>query len=474
MSATRRLCSVGVDVGTTTTQVIFSALEVINRAPVNQVPRYEFSRRDILFQSPVVFTPFTAERQIDVAALRRFVDEQYAAAGLSRAEVETGAIIVTGETSKSRNARDAVMQLSDALGDFVVATAGPHLESLIAGRGSGAAEYSRENACRVLNIDIGGGTSNYAVFVGGRLVDSACLNVGGHLVETDANGRVTRVHEPARRMCAALFGAHADPQRLDRAQLEEVARRMADMVVEVAQGAPSPLARDLLMTEALRECAPYEAVFISGGVGACLYQPELAAGEFAFGDLGPLLARALAPLLPPLSQRLPPPAHTVRATVIGAGAHTLSLSGSTIWLDTAHLPLKNLPVAHPAVATSLGLAEAWAQAVQRLDLAPPTDAYVLALPESIEPRYRDIVAVSGELDRFCRESAAGNTHPLIVVCRQDLGKALGMEFSPSLRDRELAVIDEVQTHEGDYLDIGLPIFDGRLVPVTVKSLAFPS
>ena len=474
MSATRRLYSVGVDVGTTTTQVIFSALEVINRAPVNQVPRYEFSRRDILFQSPVVFTPFTADRQIDVAALRQFVDEQYAAAGLSRADVETGAIIVTGETSKSRNARSAVMQLSDALGDFVVATAGPHLESLIAGRGSGAAEYSRLNASRVLNIDIGGGTSNYAVFVGGRLIDSACLNVGGHLIETDAQGQVTRVHEPARRMCAALFGNNVDALRLGRAQLDKLAQRMAEMVVEVAQGSPSTLAGELLMTDALREYAPYEAVFISGGVGACLYQPEQAAGDFVFGDIGPLLARALAPLLKPLARHLPPPAHTVRATVIGAGAHTLSLSGSTIWLDTAHLPLKNLPVAHPAATTPDGLAASWAQAVRRLDLEPPTDAYVLALPESIEPRYRDIVAVSGELDRFCRESAAGNTHPLIVVCRQDLGKALGMEFSPSLRDRELAVIDEVQTHEGDYLDIGLPIFDGRLVPVTVKSLAFPS
>ena len=474
MSATRRLCSVGIDVGTTTTQVIFSALEVINRAPVNQVPRYEFSRRDILFESPVVFTPFTADRQVDVVALRRFVDAQYAAAALSRAEVESGAIIITGETSKSRNARSAVLQLADALGDFVVATAGPHLESLIAGRGSGAAEYSRVNACRVLNIDIGGGTSNYAVFVGGRLVDSACLNVGGHLVETDAQGRVTRVHEPARHVCASLWGSERDPQRLLPEALVAVAARQAELVVEVARGTPSPLAEKLLMTAPLRECAPYDALFVSGGVGACLYHPELASGDYAFGDLGPLLARALAPLLPPLARTLPEPPQTVRATVIGAGAHTLSLSGSTIWLDTARLPLKNLPVAHPAAAGADGLAAAWDEAVRRLDLEAPRDAYALALPAGIEPRYRDIVAVSAELERFCREAAPGNAHPLIVVCRQDLGKALGMELSPHLRDRELAVIDEVATQEGDFLDIGQPIFDGRLVPITVKSLAFPS
>lgn len=229
----QRLQSVGIDVGTTTTQVIFSALEVTNRAPVNQVPRYEFSRREILFQSPVIPTPLTAERAVDVARLLAFIDAQYASAGIARREIESGAIIITGETSKTRNARATIMEVSSQLGDFVVATAGPHLESVIAARGSGAAEYSRENAATVLNVDIGGGTSNYAVFAGGRLLDSACLNVGGHLLETDAAGRVTRVHEPARLVCNELFGATVDPLRLSPQQLEQVAARMAELVIEV-------------------------------------------------------------------------------------------------------------------------------------------------------------------------------------------------------------------------------------------------
>lgn len=214
---TRRLHSVGIDVGTTTTQVIFSALEVTNRAPVNQVPRYEFSGREILYQSPVIFTPLTTDRKVDVAQLMTFIDAQYAAAGLARSQIESGAIIITGETSKTRNARATVMEVSNELGDFVVATAGPHLESVISGRGSGAAEYSQANAARVLNIDIGGGTSNYAVFAGGRVIDTACLNVGGHLIETDESGRVTRVHEPARLVCNSLFGEAQDPMRLSRA-----------------------------------------------------------------------------------------------------------------------------------------------------------------------------------------------------------------------------------------------------------------
>ena len=471
---TRRLLSVGIDVGTTTTQLIFSALEVTNRAPVNQVPRYEFTRREINHQSPVIATPFTAERTIDVAQLLAFIDAQYEAAKMTRAEIESGAIIITGESSKTRNARATIMEVSDQLGDFVVATAGPHLESIIAARGSGAAEYSRANAATVLNIDIGGGTSNYAVFAGGRAIDSACLNVGGHLIETDEAGRVTRVHEPARRICQELFG-NADPQRRSLAQLDEFAARMAALVVEVIDGALSPLAQSLMMTDALREAHAYDAVFISGGVGACLYHPDAVASPFVYRDVGPLLAAALKPLLDP--RTLVEPAQTVRATVIGAGAHTLSLSGSTIWVSTASLPIKNLPVAHPAVADAakvVGLGNAWDQAVRRLDLDPARDAYALALPDAIEPLYRNIVATTAELLSFCRQSAAGNSHPLLVICAQDLGKALGMELQPQLGSRELAVIDEVQTREGDYLDIGLPIFDGSLLPVTIKSLAFPS
>lgn len=468
---TRRLLSVGIDVGTTTTQLIFSALEVTNRAPVNQVPRYEFTRREIIHQSPVIFTPFTAERTIDVAQLLTFIDTQYAAAKMTRADIESGAIIITGESSKTRNARATIMEVSDQLGDFVVATAGPHLESIIAARGSGAAEYSRANAATVLNIDIGGGTSNYAVFAGGRATDSACLNVGGHLIEADEAGRVSRVHEPARRICQELFG-NADPQRLSLAQLDAVAARMAALVVEVIEGTLSPLAQSLMMTGALREAYAYDAVFISGGVGACLYHPETVAAPFTYRDIGPLLAASLKPLLDP--RTLVEPAQTVRATVIGAGAHTLSLSGSTIWVSTASLPLKNLPVAHPAVTDVTGLGDAWDQAVRRLDLDPGRDAYALALPETIEPLYRNIVAIAAELVSFCRESAAANAHPLLVICAQDLGKALGMELQPQLGSRELAVIDEVQTREGDYLDIGLPIFSGSLLPVTIKSLAFPS
>ena len=216
---TRQLLSVGIDIGTTTTQVIFSRLELVNRAAVSQVPRYEFIKRDISWQSPVFFTPVDKQGELKEAELEALILAQYRAAGIAPQAVDSGAIIITGESAKTRNARPAVMALSQSLGDFVVASAGPHLESVIAGHGAGAQTLSRQRMCRVLNIDIGGGTSNYALFDAGNVSATACLNVGGRLLETDAQGRVVHAHPPGQRIVDALFGAGTNALALTAGQL---------------------------------------------------------------------------------------------------------------------------------------------------------------------------------------------------------------------------------------------------------------
>lgn len=79
---TRQLLSVGIDIGTTTTQVIFSRLELVNRAAVSQVPRYEFIKREISWQSPVFFTPVDKQGGLKEAELKALILAQYRAAGL--------------------------------------------------------------------------------------------------------------------------------------------------------------------------------------------------------------------------------------------------------------------------------------------------------------------------------------------------------------------------------------------------------
>ncbi|WP_186006783.1 ethanolamine ammonia-lyase reactivating factor EutA [Klebsiella michiganensis] len=451
---TRQLLSVGIDIGTTTTQVIFSRLELVNRAAVSQVPRYEFIKREISWQSPVFFTPVDKQGGLKETELKALILAQYQAAGVAPESVDSGAIIITGESAKTRNARPAVMALSQSLGDFVVASAGPHLESVIAGHGAGAQTLSEQRLCRVLNIDIGSGT--------------ACLNVGGRLLETDGQGRVVYAHQPGQMIVDEVFGAGADARALSASQLAQVARRMAELIVEVIDGTLSPLAQRLMQTGLLPAGAVPEVITLSGGVGECYRNQP--ADPFCFSDIGPLLATALHehPRLREMNVQFP--AQTVRATVIGAGAHTLSLSGSTIWLEGVQLPLRNLPVAIPL--DEADLLSAWQQALMQLDLDPGSDAYVLALPASLPVRYAALLVVIDALLAFVARFP--NPHPLLVVAEQDFGKALGMLLRPQLQQLPLAVIDEVSVRAGDYIDIGTPLFGGSVVPVTVKSLAFPS
>ncbi|AGB77233.1 ethanolamine utilization protein, possible chaperonin protecting lyase from inhibition [Enterobacteriaceae bacterium strain FGI 57] len=465
---TRQLLSVGIDIGTTTTQVIFSRLELVNRAAVSQVPRYEFIKREISWQSPVFFTPIDKQGGLKEAELKTLILEQYQAAGIAPESVDSGAIIITGESAKTRNARAAVITLSQSLGDFVVASAGPHLESVIAGHGAGAQTLSEQRMCRVLNIDIGGGTSNYALFEAGKVSGTACLNVGGRLLETDSQGRVVYAHKPGQMIVDDLFGKGTDACALTGAQLGQVTRRMADLIVEVVNGTLSALAQQLMQTGLLPADVKPDVITLSGGVGECYrHQP---ADPFCFSDIGPLLATALheQPRLREMNVQFP--AQTVRATVIGAGAHTLSLSGSTIWLDGVDLPIRNLPVAIPQNESNL--VDAWQQALVQLDLCPQTDAYVLALPAGLPVRYAALLTVIDALTQFVARFP--NPHPLLVVAEQDFGKALGMLLRPQLQQLPLAVIDEVSVRAGDYIDIGTPLFGGSVVPVTVKSLAFPS
>jgi len=474
----RSFISMGLDIGTTTTQMIVSRLEVTNRSGPTAVAYYDFSKRDIVFMSDVVFTPFDSQGDIAVDQIEQFVQAQCAKANIALSEIATGAIIVTGETSKVRNARETVVALSERLGDFVVATAGPNLESVIAGHGSGASAYSRTHAARVLNIDVGGGTSNFAVFEAGRVVDTACLNVGGRLLEVDAHNEIIRTHAPALKVAADLWGQTDLPPALSDDQLDAYAHRLAELVLEVVLGNLSDLAQRLLMTKPLEHTYRFDAIFISGGVGACIDTPV---PNETFGDTGPLLAKHLRLVFGAQGIALRTPVQTLRATVIGASAHTMTLSGSTIWLSFEHLPLRSVPVLACSLTwpTAPGaLADHWMSKARMLDIDVACDVFALMLPPSVPVTYANVLDLARQIENFCQLQAQqpgwSPSSALLIVTDADLGKALGNELHVSLPGRPLAVIDEVHTDEGDYLDIGKGIFNGQVVPLTVKSLAFPS
>lgn len=475
MADTRTLLSVGLDVGTTTTQIVFSRIQLKNTAPSSQVPRIGIGDRDILYQSEIYATPLATREQVDIPALKEIVQREYARAGFTPDAVETGAVIVTGEIAKKENAAEILHALGHLAGEFVVTVAGPRLEAQMAGRGSGAAAWSREHYARVTNVDIGGGTANSAVFELGKTLAAAAMNVGGRIIEIDRRTmRIRHVAEPARKIIQARSLPLAAGQLAELGPLREFCQTLADLTVELLEGRESPLARQVMLTPPMSVSGTKTKLFVSGGVGHYFYHPlEHVTLETVtvHDDIGPLFGLALRehPAIRELEAVEPP--ETIRATVIGASSQTVTLSGSTIWAERQILPIKNVPVVRPNLGSAASIPDALREAMARMEINPRTENAAIALELGSALDFAQLQNLASGLAAYAAHELAPDT-PLILILARDYAQSLGQAVKAQAPARALLAIDQVGLDEGDYIDIGLPIMDGRVVPLSVKTLVF--
>ena len=98
-----QLLSVGIDIGTSTTQLVISRLTLENRANPFSVPRVAIAGREVLYRSGIHFTPLLSDTVIDAQGVRAIVEEEYRKSGFNKGEIATGAVIITGETARKRN-----------------------------------------------------------------------------------------------------------------------------------------------------------------------------------------------------------------------------------------------------------------------------------------------------------------------------------------------------------------------------------
>ncbi|MHB8170104.1 MAG: ethanolamine ammonia-lyase reactivating factor EutA [Thermincolia bacterium] len=480
-SDSQTIISAGIDIGTTTTQLVLSRITIKNMAPGSSVPRLEITDKEVIYRSKIHFTPLQDRDIIDASAVARIVLEDYRAAGLTPGAVETGAVIITGETAKKENAQKIVESMAGLAGDFVVATAGVNLESILAGKGSGAAAYSKEKRCITVNVDVGGGTSNIGVFRNGRAIDTACINIGGHLIELERQGdRITYIAEPARAVLRDC-GLHWQVgDRLSLEDLKRVAGVMARSVMESCTAKElSTVTRELMMTPALRQDYPVEKLMFSGGVADYIYndfRPVAISQVTEYGDIGPLLGWAIREELAAAGIVPEKPGETIRATVIGAGTHSMNISGSTITVDEGVLPMRNVavvsPFAGPVPDEPREIATAIKQAIQRLVADGSAQHLALAIEGPEEVTFASILNLASGIVRGVADFI-NKDFPLIVVLQKDCAKALGQSLKVKLGPYgDVVCIDQVSVDEGDYIDIGKPIMGNRVVPVVVKTLIF--
>ncbi len=438
-----KLLSVGLDVGTTTTQLIVSQLQIENKASRFSVPDMQIARREIRYRSPVHFTPLQDKDHVNGDAIRQIVAAEYHAAGITPESVDTGAIIITGETARKENARAVLEALERFAGEFVVATAGPDLESILAAKGAGADKLSEVSGKRVLHLDIGGGTSNLALLEDGKILKTGCLNVGGRLVKMEQNGTITYV--------SPVLAGHFPCKVGDvptKPQLEALAATLVQ-VLEMAAGLrpASSLLQDFTTAESSADGLDGADIFsFSGGVADCIENDHL---PLAFGDLGPILGQTIGQSrLCQGNYRLG--AETIRATFIGAGCHSAQLSGSTVFHRDIQFPLKNIPV------LTLTQVENLQSQIKQFDTPP-----VIALPGFAEPHYADISRLAQQIVTALPDI------PLLIALQSDMAKALGHALA--LRTTApILCIDRVALENGSFLDVGTPVRSA--LPVVIKTL----
>ncbi len=466
------LTTVGVDIGSSTSHLLFAKV-LLQRHSQGLSSRFVVVDRQIVWRSPIMLTPFLADGTIDAHALADFIEHCYREAGFARGDIDSGAVILTGEAIKRKNARAIDELFAAEAGKFVCATAGHILECRLAAHGSGAVRLSRERAQCLLHVDIGGGTTKLALIDRGTVLSSAAIATGGRLVAKDERGQWTRVDDSARLVADAL-GLATDPRTLaDPATREALARRLAAVMADHILEAPlDSLGVALKLTEGLRRTATPAALTFSGGVSEYIFGRE----SEEFGDIALPLARALGAELGRRSQLpLIDPGQRIRATVIGASQFTIQVSGKTIYLsDPSVLPVHGVPVVHVGHAEEAdtdALAERIRRGLTDLDLDPEARV-AIAFSWQGDPEFSRLAAAG----RAIIAATAPRLHrhePLFLMIDGDIGRTLGRLLHRELGlEGPLVSIDGVQLQDLDYVDVGAMISPPGVVPVVIKSLLF--
>lgn len=468
------LLTVGIDLGTSTTQLVLSELTVENFASAFTVPRISISDKKVIYRSDIIFTPLLNQSEIDAEPIKAFVAEQYRQAGIHKQDIQMGTVIITGETARKSNANNVLRALSGYAGDFVVATAGPDLESIIAGKGAGAQTYSETKRKPVVNLDIGGGTTNLAVFKDGEVIDTACFDIGGRLIKLDQQQKITyiapKIQEIINKKGLTL---HLGDQATEQNLLPIISELVAVLENSIGLGTQSPFYQLLVTNHPLRKGEELPIVTFSGGVADCLNTTST--NLFKYGDIGLLLGKYLRKSLIFSEKEVLESAETIRATVVGAGSHTAEISGSTIAYREQILPVKNIPILKLAQEDeTLTVTELGQRIQEKLNWhrIEETPQIALAIRGMNNPTFADIQRYGQGIVEGLANLVAEQI-PIIVMVDEDMAKALGHALSAHLpKDYPFICLDSVKVENGDYVDIGLPVAEGAVLPVIVKTLVF--
>ena len=469
------LKSVGIDIGSSTSHLIFSHI-TLRRQGASLSGKFKVTNREVLYRSPIKLTPYLTATKIDTDQVNQFIQDAYKEAGLTAEDVDTGAVIITGEALKKENAQPIVEFFAKYSGKFICAAAGHNHEALLAAYGCGAVDLSKREHKMVLNVDMGGGTTKFSLIEDGVVTQTAAINVGARLIAFDEKETITRIENAGRIMMKELGYTVELGQRITDKMKEDFGAYMAKILFEVIeQGPTSPMAKQLMVTSPfINYCGldQIQHIVFSGGVSEHVYDRD----PKAYGDIGPVLGKNMRAYL----QRLPKdvlrePIEGIRATVIGAGEYTIQASGNTSYISNLKaLPVHGLKVIQAAISNGESPRDALKQALAKFDLPRFTSGLALSLSVNGVPDYQSVRRIAEGIAEVLSE-ADDPRCPFYLTLDLDVAKSLGGILKDEFKvARDVIAVDGIEVGDLDYIDIGECLGITEVIPVTVKSLMFPT
>ena len=409
-------------------------------------------------------------------ALGTLIDEAYQAAELHPNDIDTGVVILTGEALRRHNAERITRILSETCGELVCATAGHHMEAMLAAHGSGAVQASYDRGERILNVDIGGGTTKLSVIDNGKVLSTAAIHIGARLLAVDSNNKIERL-EPAGQKHAARAGLIWEVRDVVMDEdLDTVAETMAsDLITALVD--PTSDVMQMYLTDPISDLEGTDSVVFSGGVAEFFYDRE----DRDFGDLGRRLGKILRRRVESgdLPWKLLPDSQGIRSTALGGSEFTAQLSGNTGYISSpeALLPRRNIQVIRPDFEfTEVFDAEKLATAIKRhLEMFDVNNAdadIVLAFHWEGRPEFGRLEALAEGIRRALAERISRGK-PIYIILDADIALNLGLILHKDFAiDCEVLVVDGLALWDFDYVDLGRMRLPSKTVPVTIKSLVF--
>lgn len=469
------LITVGVDVGSSTSHVVFSKLHM-QRLAQSLSSRFVVVERNELHRSPIMLTPFSDNSTIDVDLLSKFIQKSYSEAQISPDKVDTGVVILTGVALERKNSRAVAELFASFGGKFVCASAGHNLEGILAAHGSGAVALSQREHSEILHIDIGGGTSKFALISDGEILETSAISVGARLIAFDEERILTRIESAARLLSGHLGISLRVGEIINEDDIQAISQLQAEILVSYSIGNDDhKLLPELILTSPLTTSRPPKPMItFSGGVSEYLFDHE----SVVYNDMAMHLSNAIKGELKKRELTFRSAGEGIRATAVGASQFTVQLSGNTILVtNEIQLPLHNIPVICPKLPgfpSSSDVAQGITNALDRLDIETISEPICIYLPWKGDGEYSALMALASGIAEAIKGKFQSKSQPLVLALEADMGASIGRLLNDEIGlEVPLISIDGVELRELDFIDLGQPLEPTKVLPVIVKSLAFP-